>query len=85
MTAGKIAQFYDDPLKRSYDAASESFAYQLRSLSIDDSFNWTLKRNLRFIVRATIGMARRLGMIDPADHVVSEGWSRRFRNLANRV
>jgi 2-polyprenyl-6-methoxyphenol hydroxylase-like FAD-dependent oxidoreductase len=85
MTAGKIAQFYDDPLKRSYDAASESFAYQLRSLSIDDSFNWTLKRNLRFIVRATIGMARRLGMIDLADHVVSEGWSRRFRNLANRV
>jgi 2-polyprenyl-6-methoxyphenol hydroxylase-like FAD-dependent oxidoreductase len=85
MTAGKIGQFYDDPLKRSYDAASESFAYQLRSLSIDDSFNWTLKRNLRFIVRAAIGAARRLGMIAIADRVASEGWSQRFRDLANRA
>ncbi len=85
MTADKIAQFYDDPLKRSYDDASSSFAYQLRSLSIDDSFNWNLKRNLRFIVRGAIGAARRVGMIALADHFASEGWAQRLRDLANRA
>jgi hypothetical protein len=43
--------------KRSYDDAAASFAYQLRSLSIDESFNWNLQRNLRFIVRGAIGSA----------------------------
>jgi 2-polyprenyl-6-methoxyphenol hydroxylase-like FAD-dependent oxidoreductase len=85
MTSSKITQFYDDPVKRSYDDASSSFAYLLRSLSIDEGFNWKLKRNLRFTVRAAIGAARRLGMIDLADHFASERWAQRFRNLANRA
>lgn len=85
MAASKIAQFYDDPFKRSYDDASRSFAYQLRSLSIDESFSWRLKRNLRFVVRGAIGTARRLGMVTLADHVASEGWAQRLRSLADRA
>jgi hypothetical protein len=85
MTADKIGQFYNDPVKRDYDAASSSFAYQLRSISIDDGFNWRLQRYLRFIVRAMIGTARQLGMIAVADQVASEGLAQRVRSLANRA
>lgn len=85
MVADKIAQFYDDPAKRSYDDASTSFAYQLRSLSIDKGFKWALQRNLRFSVRAAIGAARRLGMVAIADQFASEEWAQRLRSLANRA
>jgi 2-polyprenyl-6-methoxyphenol hydroxylase-like FAD-dependent oxidoreductase len=85
MKADKIGQFYDDPVKRNYDDASSSFAYQLRSMSIDDGFNWRFQRNLRFIVRAMIGTARQLGMIAVADQVASEGLAQRVRSLANRA
>lgn len=85
MAASKIAQFYDDPLKRSYDDASAAFAHQLRSLSIDGSFAWALKRNLRFVARATIGAARRLGMGTLANQIAPEGWTQRLRSLADRA
>jgi 2-polyprenyl-6-methoxyphenol hydroxylase-like FAD-dependent oxidoreductase len=85
MGAEKIAEFYDDPVKRSYDDASAAFAYQLRSLSIDKGVRWALQRNLRFIVRGTIGTARRLGMIDIAGQVASEHLMERLRSLANRA
>ncbi|MBN8963499.1 MAG: FAD-dependent monooxygenase [Rhizobiales bacterium] len=85
MGADKIAQFYDDPFKCSYDDASTSFAYQLRSLSIDESFSWSLKRNLRFVARGAIGTARRLGMVTLADQVASEAWAQRLRSLADRA
>ena len=85
MPADKIEQFYNDPVKCDYDAASSSFAYQLRSISIDDGFNWRLQRYLRFIVRAMIGTARQLGMIAVADQVASEGLAQRVRSLANRA
>ncbi len=85
MAADKIARFYDDPVKRSYDDASASFAYRLRAISIDDGFNWRLQRDLRFIIRAAIGAARRLGMVAIADQVASETWARRLRSLGNRA
>jgi 2-polyprenyl-6-methoxyphenol hydroxylase-like FAD-dependent oxidoreductase len=85
MPADKIEQFYNDPVKCDYDAASSSFAYQLRSISIDDGFNWRLQRYLRFTVRAMIGTARQLGMIAVADQVASEGLAQRVRSLANRA
>ncbi|HEU4805998.1 MAG TPA: NAD(P)/FAD-dependent oxidoreductase, partial [Nitrobacter sp.] len=45
MVADKIAQFYDDPVKHGYDEAAAAFAYQLRSMSIEEGFNWNLQRN----------------------------------------
>jgi hypothetical protein len=45
MDAGKIAAFYDDPVKRASDADSRARAFSLRSRSID---------------RSPIGLARRL-------------------------
>jgi hypothetical protein len=85
IAAGKIAQFYGDPVERGYDEAAASFAHQLRSMSIEEGFTWSLQRNLRFIARAAIGSARRLGMIAIADHVASEECAQRLRSLGNRA
>ena len=85
MAADKVAQFYDDPVKCGFDNFSTSFAYQLRSMSIDEDFTWRLRRNLQFVIRAAIGAARQLGMIAVADQVASEGRAGRFRRLRNRA
>ncbi|MGB3866060.1 MAG: FAD-dependent monooxygenase [Xanthobacteraceae bacterium] len=85
MAADKIASFYDDPVKRNCDDASTSFAYRLRAISIEEGLNWNLQRDLRFIVRAAIGAARRLGMVAIADRVASETWGRRLRSLGDRA
>jgi hypothetical protein len=85
MAAGKIAQFYDDPIKHGYDEAASAFAYQLRSMSTEKGFTWGLQRNLRFIARAAIGSARRLGMITIADHIAPEEWAQRLRSIGNRA
>jgi hypothetical protein len=80
MGADKIAQFYDDLVKRAYDDASASWAYRLRSMSIEEGFTWNLQRRLRFIVGAAIGAACQLGMIAIADQVAPEGWTQRIRD-----
>ena len=80
MAADKIAQFYDDPVKRAYDDASASWAYRLRSMSTEEGFTWNLKRRLRFIIGAAIGATCQLGMIAIADQVAPEGWTQRLRN-----
>jgi 2-polyprenyl-6-methoxyphenol hydroxylase-like FAD-dependent oxidoreductase len=85
MAADKIAQYYDDPVKCGVDNGSTSFAYQLRSVSINDGFIWGLRRTKHFIVRAAIGAARHLGRIARADRVASEGRARHLRNLGNRA
>jgi 2-polyprenyl-6-methoxyphenol hydroxylase-like FAD-dependent oxidoreductase len=61
MGADKIAQFYDDPVKRACDEASATKAFRLRSMSIDEGFSWHAQRWLRFMVRAAIGTARQFG------------------------
>jgi 2-polyprenyl-6-methoxyphenol hydroxylase-like FAD-dependent oxidoreductase len=61
MAADKIAQFYDDPVKRACDDASTAKAYRLRSMSIDESLTWHAQRWLRFVVRAAIGTVRQFG------------------------
>lgn len=58
MAAAKIAEFYDDPVKRASDEASMGQAYQLRSVSIDDGLIWEAQRWARFILRAGIGAVR---------------------------
>ncbi len=66
MAADKIAQFYDDPVKRACDDASAAKAYRLRSMSIDEGLTWNAQRWLRFIVRAAIGTARQVGAMPAA-------------------
>lgn len=85
MTADKIAQFYDDPVKCAYDDACVSFAYHLRSMSVEGGFKWTVQRGLRFAVRASIGAARQIGVLAVADHIAPEGLIQRLRSLADRA
>ena len=59
MGEDKIAAFYDDPVKRAYDAHSIGKAYHLRSLSIDDSLTWRARRWVRFAARLAVGTLRR--------------------------
>jgi 2-polyprenyl-6-methoxyphenol hydroxylase-like FAD-dependent oxidoreductase len=59
MDAAKIAAFYDDPVKRAYDAHSAHKAFYLRSLTIDPGLAWTARRWMRFAARATSGLTRR--------------------------
>ena len=73
MAADKIAQFYDDPVKRACDQASATKAYRLRSMSIDESLAWQAQRWMRFTVRAAIGVARRFGAIAAARPLHSAG------------
>ena len=60
MGAEKIAAFYDDPVKRAYDAHSAHKAFHVRSLAIDPGLAWTARRWARFAARAASGMMRRV-------------------------
>ena len=60
MGTDKIAAFYADPVKRACDQQSFAKAFHLRSLSIDQSLPWRLRRWSRFAGRLAIGTARRL-------------------------
>ncbi len=60
MGADKIAAFYDDPVKRAYDAHSAHKAFHLRSLTIDPGFAWTARRWARFAARVASGIMREL-------------------------
>jgi 2-polyprenyl-6-methoxyphenol hydroxylase-like FAD-dependent oxidoreductase len=65
MGADKIAAFYDDPVKVACDAFSQRKAYQLRSLTLNNSPAWRAQRWARFLVRAgqgaIIALRKRLG------------------------
>jgi 2-polyprenyl-6-methoxyphenol hydroxylase-like FAD-dependent oxidoreductase len=58
MGADKIANFYDDEVKRACDTHSAGKAYQLRSLSIDGSLPWKAKRVTRFVAKLSMGALR---------------------------
>jgi len=58
MEADKIATFYDDPVKRACDAASEAKAWFLRSLSTETGAIWRARRFGRFAGRLAIGTVR---------------------------
>jgi 2-polyprenyl-6-methoxyphenol hydroxylase-like FAD-dependent oxidoreductase len=59
MGVEKIADFYDDPVKRICDAHSAAKAFHLRSLSIDDAPLWQAHRWARF----GAGMLRQAGRL----------------------
>jgi 2-polyprenyl-6-methoxyphenol hydroxylase-like FAD-dependent oxidoreductase len=58
MGTEKIANFYNDPVKRARDAHSLEKAYKLRSLSIDTGLPWKAQRVARFAARFSIGVLR---------------------------
>jgi 2-polyprenyl-6-methoxyphenol hydroxylase-like FAD-dependent oxidoreductase len=60
MGAGKITAFYADPEKLAYDSYSRTFAFNLKSVSIDPGFKWAAQRWGKFLLRWVIGTARRL-------------------------
>jgi 2-polyprenyl-6-methoxyphenol hydroxylase-like FAD-dependent oxidoreductase len=59
MDAGKIAVFYDDPVKQACDAWSSAKAYNFRSVSIDNGIYWQAQRWARFVARLGEGTLRR--------------------------
>jgi 2-polyprenyl-6-methoxyphenol hydroxylase-like FAD-dependent oxidoreductase len=58
MGVEKIAAFYDDPLKLECDRHSFALAFSMRSTSIDEAFQWRVRRWGRFAARLAIGTAR---------------------------
>jgi hypothetical protein len=60
MGAGKIGQFYDDPVKTACDGASLRYAFRLRSLSIDDGLFWKAQRSARTLLRLRMAASRKL-------------------------
>jgi 2-polyprenyl-6-methoxyphenol hydroxylase-like FAD-dependent oxidoreductase len=58
MGSAKIAEFYDDPVKRAGDEASLAKAYDLRSFSVDPSWRWRMKRRVKFFGHLAIGALR---------------------------
>ncbi|MCC8980008.1 FAD-dependent oxidoreductase [Bradyrhizobium acaciae] len=80
MAADKIDQFYDDPVKRAYDETSKSWAYRLRSMSIEQGIGWSIQRRLRFFVGAAIAAACKIGVIPDGNQFAPEGWTQRLRD-----
>ena len=60
MDVGKIAAFYDDPVKKACDAWSSAKAYNFRSLTLEKEFYWTAQRWVRLIVWFGQGFVRRI-------------------------
>jgi 2-polyprenyl-6-methoxyphenol hydroxylase-like FAD-dependent oxidoreductase len=60
MGTDKIAAFYSDPVKIACDRHSFDKAFTLRSVSIDRSLPWRLRRIGRFLGRLAIGTGRQL-------------------------
>jgi 2-polyprenyl-6-methoxyphenol hydroxylase-like FAD-dependent oxidoreductase len=58
MEAGKIASFYDDPVKRACDEASFAKAFDLRSFSLDPAWRWQMKRRVKFLGQYAVGALR---------------------------
>ncbi len=61
MDTGKIAAFYDDPVKQACDAWSSAKAFDFRDVSIATSPYWTVQRWARFLAWSAQGLSRRLG------------------------
>lgn len=51
----KIEQFYTDPEKLRIDGESRSEAFKLRSITIDKSFSWEMKRWSRYLYHSLRG------------------------------
>jgi 2-polyprenyl-6-methoxyphenol hydroxylase-like FAD-dependent oxidoreductase len=61
MGADKIAEFYDDPVKRACDDFSLAKAYELRSQTVESGLSWTARRLVKFGGQWARGSLRRIG------------------------
>jgi 2-polyprenyl-6-methoxyphenol hydroxylase-like FAD-dependent oxidoreductase len=61
MSADKISEFYNDPVKRACDQHSLAKAYELRSVTIDPGPAWTARRWIKFGSQLARGSLRRAG------------------------
>jgi 2-polyprenyl-6-methoxyphenol hydroxylase-like FAD-dependent oxidoreductase len=61
MGVDKIADFYDDPVKRACDRFSSDKAYGLKAFSIDSGLAWRLRRQVKFLAHFARGKLRPLG------------------------
>ena len=59
MDTGKIAAFYDDPVKKACDAWSAAKAHHFRSVSVEKGVYWRAQRAARFAVWLGEGLLRR--------------------------
>jgi 2-polyprenyl-6-methoxyphenol hydroxylase-like FAD-dependent oxidoreductase len=59
MSETKIAQLYDDPIKKACDEWATHEAFRLRSMTIENSLFWLAQRWVRFLGRWGEGFARR--------------------------
>jgi len=60
MDAGKIAAFYDDPVKKACDDFSLAKAYDLRSFSLDPGLPWLARRRGKFFLQSAAGALRQI-------------------------
>ena len=60
MAAGKIAAFYDDPVKQASDAFAFGKANSLRAFSTDNGLAWRARRWAKFVLQYAVGTLRRL-------------------------
>jgi 2-polyprenyl-6-methoxyphenol hydroxylase-like FAD-dependent oxidoreductase len=60
MDTGKIAAFYDDPVKKACDAWSSAKAYNFRSLTLENELYWRAQRSARLIVWFGQGFLRQI-------------------------
>jgi 2-polyprenyl-6-methoxyphenol hydroxylase-like FAD-dependent oxidoreductase len=60
MSEGKIASFYEDPVKQACDAWSSAKAFSFRKVTMDRGIYWTAQRWARFLGWLGRGTARRI-------------------------
>jgi 2-polyprenyl-6-methoxyphenol hydroxylase-like FAD-dependent oxidoreductase len=75
MGADKIAQFYDDPIKRAADARAARLADYRRSLTVDTGLGWEIHRRQVFLRRRVVDWLDQL----------SPGWTARMRERTGRA
>lgn len=60
MGAEKIGAFYDDPVKRAMDELALEQSQYRRSLTVDTSLPWRVRRQAMFLRRRVVGLVRDL-------------------------
>jgi 2-polyprenyl-6-methoxyphenol hydroxylase-like FAD-dependent oxidoreductase len=67
MAADKIDTYYDDPVRRTNEAACLAQAHYVRAIAVDDSLAWQAGRWIKFLGQLGLGtlLARRAGLPHP--------------------
>ena len=85
MNEGKIAAFYDDPVKTACDAWSAAKAYNFRSVSIDPGIYWRVQRWARFFAPLAEGLLRVQRPLSPAPGLRAQSSSSSSSSLSSPV